>query len=248
MATTYEDKTVVITGGTSGIGLTTAERLLDAGARVLVTGRSKDALDAARERLGGRAVVLQSDVAAAADREVLAERVKGEFGSLDLLFANAGVTRHAPFEQVTEEQFDETFATNTKGLYFTVQKLVPLIPEGGSVVLTTSVANVMGLPMTGVYSASKAAVRSMARTLAAELLPRGIRVNAVSPGPIDTGILQRSQPPEVAEKMLAGYRESVPMKRLGREEEIARAVVFLAFGATFTTGTELAVDGGGSQL
>ncbi len=248
MATTYEDKTVVITGGTSGIGLTTAERLLDAGARVLVTGRSKDALDAARERLGGRAVVLQSDVAAAADREALAERVKAEFGSLDLLFANAGVTRHAPFEQVTEEQFDETFATNTKGLYFTVQKLVPLIPEGGSVVLTTSVANVMGLPMTGVYSASKAAVRSMARTLAAELLPRGIRVNAVSPGPIDTGILQRSQPPEVAEKMLAGYREGVPMKRLGREEEIARAVVFLAFGATFTTGTELAVDGGGSQL
>jgi NAD(P)-dependent dehydrogenase (short-subunit alcohol dehydrogenase family) len=238
----------VITGGTSGIGLTTAERLLDAGARVLVTGRSEDSLDAARERLGDRAVVVRSDVSASADREALADRVKAEFGSLDLLFANAGITRHAPFEQVTEEQYDETFAINAKGLYFTVQKLVPLIPDGGSIVLTTSVVNVMGLPMTGVYSASKAAVRSMVRTMAAELMPRGIRVNAVSPGPIDTGILQRSQPPEVAEKMLAEYRAMIPMGRLGLEDEIVRAVVFLAFEATFSTGTELAVDGGGTQL
>jgi NAD(P)-dependent dehydrogenase (short-subunit alcohol dehydrogenase family) len=248
MGTTYEGKTVVITGGTSGIGLTTAERLLDAGARVLVTGRSEDSLDAARERLGDRAVVVRSDVSASADREALADRVKAEFGSLDLLFANAGITRHAPFEQVTEEQYDETFAINAKGLYFTVQKLVPLIPDGGSIVLTTSVVNVMGLPMTGVYSASKAAVRSMVRTMAAELMPRGIRVNAVSPGPIDTGILQRSQPPEVAEKMLAEYRAMIPMGRLGLEDEIVRAVVFLAFEATFSTGTELAVDGGGTQL
>jgi len=248
MGTTYEGKTVVITGGTSGIGLASAETLLDAGARVLVTGRSEGSLDAARERLGDRAVVVRSDVSASADREALVDRVKAEFGSLDLLFANAGITRHAPFEQVTEEQYDETFATNAKGLYFTVQKLVPLIPAGGSIVLTTSVVNVLGLPMTGVYSASKAAVRSMARTMAAELMPRGIRVNAVSPGPIDTGILQRTQPPEVAEKMIAEYQAMIPMGRLGLEEEIIRAVVFLAFDATYNTGTELVVAGGGTEL
>ena len=248
MGTRYQGKTVVITGGTSGIGLTTAQHLLGEGARVLVTGRSKDALDATREQLGDRAVVVGSDVSSAADRDALAERVRTEFGSLDVLFANAGITRHAAFEQVTEEQYDETFGINTKGLFFTTQKLVPLISDGGSIVLTTSVANVMGLPMTSVYSASKAAVRSMARTFAAELLPRGIRVNAVSPGPVDTGILQRSQPAEQAAKMLAMYREGVPMKRLGLEDEIVRAVLFLAFDATFSTGTEMMVDGGGGQL
>jgi NAD(P)-dependent dehydrogenase (short-subunit alcohol dehydrogenase family) len=248
MGTTYAGKTVVITGGTSGFGLSTAQYLLGAGARVLVTGRSKDAVDAARERLGERAVVVRSDVASADDRQALADRIDAEFGTFDVLFANAGVTRHAPFEQVTEQQFDETFGVNTKGLFFTTQKLVPRIADGGSIVLTTSVANVLGLPQTSVYSASKAAVRSLTRTLAAELLPRGIRVNAISPGPVDTGILQKSLPAEQAEQMLAVYRDSVPMKRLGLEAEIVRAFVFLAFDATFNTGTELAVDGGGTQL
>jgi len=144
--------------------------------------------------------------------------------------------------------YDELFAVNAKGSYFTVQKLAPLMNEGGAVVFTTSVANVRGFPMISAYSASKAALRSMARSLACELLPRGIRVNAVSPGPIDTGILEKSMPKEAADQTKHQMSESNPMKGLGRPEEVAKALVFLAFDATYTTGAELVVDGGASQL
>jgi NAD(P)-dependent dehydrogenase (short-subunit alcohol dehydrogenase family) len=243
----YDGKTVVITGGTSGFGLTTAEHLLGEGARVLVTGHTKATLDAARERLGG-AVVVDSDAASLSDIDALADRVKTEFGTVDMLFVNAGVSRFALFEATPEAMYDEVLAVNTKGPYFTVQKLAPLLAEGSGVVLTTSVANVKGLPMVSAYSASKAALRSLTRTLARELLPRGVRVNAVSPGPIDTGILERSLPAEAVEPTKAQMRETNPMKRFGRPEEIARAAVFLAFEATFTTGAELTVDGGASQL
>lgn len=244
----YDGKTVVITGGTTGIGLATAEYLLAAGARVLVTGRTKARLDAARGKLGSAATVVDSDTASLPDIDALAGCVQNELGTLDMLFVNAGISRAAPFEATPEAMYDEVLAVNAKGPYFTVQKLAPLMTEGSGVVLTTSVANVKALPGVSAYAASKAALRSMTRGLARELLPRGIRVNAVSPGPIDTGILNRSLPAEAVEPTIAQMRETNPMKRFGRPEEVAKAVVFLAFEATFTTGAELAIDGGASQL
>ena len=244
----YEGKRAVITGGTSGIGLATAKLLLDEGARVLVTGRTKVGLDRAREELGKSGIVAESDAASLPDINKLADRVKSEFGTLDLLFVNAGITRFAPYESVTEAVYDELFTLNAKGAYFAVQKLAPLMTEGSAVVVTTSVANVKGLPMISAYSASKAALRSMTRCLASELLPRGIRVNAVSPGPIETPILGKVMPKDAADEIAVQLRELNPMKRFGRPEEVAKAVAFLAFEATYTTGAELAVDGGSSQL
>ncbi|MFB6771743.1 SDR family oxidoreductase [Streptomyces sp. NPDC056337] len=244
----YEGKRVVITGGSSGFGLATAQMLVDEGARVLITGRNQAALDAARDRLGERAIAVRSDAASLPDIDALAGRIKTELGTVDALFANAGVNGFAPFEATTEELFDQLLTVNAKGPYFTVQKLAPLLEEGSGVVLTTSVANVLGLPMLSAYAASKAALRSMTRSLARELLPRKIRVNAVSPGPIDSGILEKSMPQEAAEQTKEQMAADNPMLRMGTPIEIARALVFLAFDATYTTGAELAVDGGGSQL
>lgn len=244
----YEGKRVVITGGSSGFGLATAHLLVGEGARVLITGRNQSTLDAARDRLGERAIAVRSDAASLPDIEALADRVKADFGTVDALFANAGVNGFAPFEATSEELFDQLLAVNAKGPYFTVQKLAPLLAEGSGVVLTTSVANVLGLPMLSAYAAGKAALRSMTRSLARELLPRKIRVNAVSPGPIDSGILEKSMPKEAAEQTKGQMAAENPMLRMGDPLEVARAVLFLAFEATYTTGAELAVDGGGSQL
>ena len=244
----YEGKNVVITGGSSGFGLVTAQLLVDAGARFMITGRTAEALAAAGEQLGPAAVTVRGDVARLADLDALAERAKAEFGVLDAVFVNAGITRFVPFEAMTEEVYDEVFATNAKGAYFTVQKLAPLMREGGAVVLTTSVANVRGIEAISAYAASKAAVRSMTRSLAAELLPRGVRVNAISPGPIDTGILAKVMPKEAADQVQEQMRAGNPMGRFGDSREIAKAVAFLAFDATFTTGAELVVDGGATQL
>lgn len=244
----YEGKRVVITGGTSGIGRATAKLLLDQGARVLVTGHTKAILDSVREELGKNAIVMESDAASLTDIDTVADRVATEFGTLDMLFVNAGLTRFAPFETTDEAVYDELLTVNVKGPYFTVQKLAPLMTEGSAVVLTTSVANMKGIPLISAYSAGKAALRSMARTLARELLPRDIRVNAVSPGPIDTPILDKAMPAEAARQVQRELREGNPMNRFGHPEEVAKAVAFLAFEATFTTGAELAVDGGASQL
>jgi NAD(P)-dependent dehydrogenase (short-subunit alcohol dehydrogenase family) len=244
----YEGKNVVITGGSSGFGLATAQLLVAQGARVLITGRNQAALDAARGRLGDNAIAVRSDAASLPDIDALADRVKAEFGTIDALFANAGVNGFAPFEATSEELFDQLLTINAKGPYFTVQKLAPLLAEGSGVVLTTSVANVLGLPMLSAYAAGKAALRSMTRSLARELLPQGIRVNAVSPGPIDSGILEKSMPKEAAEQTKAQMAADNPMRRLGTPSEVAKAMVFLAFDATYTTGAELTVDGGGSQL
>ena len=175
--------------------------------------------------------------------------MKETYGTLDVLFVNAGLGRFVPFEAVSEALYDEMLDLNAKGPYFTVQKLSPLMPAGSAVVLTTSVANIKGIPMISAYGAAKAALRSMARTLAAELLPRGIRVNAVSPGPIATPIGEKTGiPKEMLGPMMEQMRESNPMKRIGEAAEVAKAVTFLAFEATYTTGAELPVDGGLSQF
>ncbi len=244
----YAGKRVLITGGTSGMGLATARLLISEGAQVLLTGRTQKTLDAAREEFGENAIVVESDAASLSDIGKLADRVKTEFQPIDALFVNAGQTRFAAFEEMTEGDYDDLFAVNAKGPYFTVQKLAPWMREGGGVVFTTSVVNGMGYPMVSAYAATKAAVRSMTRSLARELLPRGIRVNAVSPGPIATSILDKIMPKEALEKTYKQMAESNPMKRVGNTEEIAKAAVFLAFEATYTTGAELPVDGGGSQL
>lgn len=244
----YDGKHIVITGGSSGFGLTTAKLLADEDARVLITGRTEATLEAAQKQLGDNAIAVRSDAGSVTDIEALADRVKAEFGTVDALFVNAGINAFAPFEATTEELYDQVFAINTKGAYFTVQKLAPLLGEGAGVVLTTSVANVLGIPMISAYAASKAALRSMTRGLARELLPRKIRVNAVSPGPIDTGILDRSLPPEAAEQAKAQMTAENPMLRFGDPEEVAKAALFLAFDATYTTGAEIPVDGGGSQI
>ncbi|QYN33815.1 SDR family oxidoreductase [Pseudonocardia sp. DSM 110487] len=244
----YDGKHIVITGGSSGFGLTTAKLLADDGARVLITGRTEATLEAAQKQLGDNAIAVRSDAGSVTDIEALADRVKAEFGTVDALFVNAGINAFAPFEATTEELYDQVFAINAKGAYFTVQKLAPLLDEGAGVVLTTSVANVLGIPMISAYAASKAALRSMTRGLARELLPRKIRVNAVSPGPIDTGILDRSLPPEAAEQAKAQMTAENPMLRFGDPEEVAKAALFLAFDATYTTGAEIPVDGGGSQI
>src|ERR1700733_1479865 len=245
----YQDKKVVILGGTSGMGLATAKMLLDEGARVLVTGRSQAGLDSAKQELGTDAIVVSSDARSLTDIDALAAQVKTEFDTFDLLFVNAGFSIPTPLANVTEAIYDEMFNLNAKGPFFAVQKLAPLINRGGSVVLTTSVANVKGLPGQTTYGAAKAALRSFARTLAVELLPREIRVNAVTPGPIDTPILGKvftnnDAVAQTKEKM-SGI---VPMKRFGTSEEVAKAVLFLGFDATYTNGAELPVDGGWSQL
>lgn len=244
----HDGKKVVITGGTSGVGLATAKLMIDEGARVLITGRTQATLDSASKQLGSYATAVHSDAASLPEIDALADRVKSEFGTFDVLFANAGVTRFVPFESVTEEVYDELLTVNAKGPYFTVQKLAPLMPGGSGVVLTTSVANMKGLPMVSAYSASKAALRSMTRSLARELLPRKIRVNAVSPGPIDTGILEKAMPREAAEQTKAQMTQDNPMLRFGEPQEVAKAVAFLAFDATYTTGFEFVVDGGATQL
>ncbi|AFU02066.1 SDR family oxidoreductase [Nocardia brasiliensis] len=244
----YHGKTAVITGGSTGMGFAMAKLLVDGGARVVLTGRSQATLDTAQQRLGENAIAVRGDVAALTDLDALADRVRSEFGTLDALFVNAGIAKAMPFESTTEEFYDELFAINVKGVFFTVQKLSPLLSSTAGVVLTTSNANVMGMPSAGVYSAGKAAVRSMARSLAGELLPRGIRVNAVSPGPVDTGILGSAMTAEAAAQFKAERIAENPMRRFGTPEEIARAAVFLAFDATYTTGAELVVDGGATQL
>lgn len=245
----YHGKTVVITGGTSGMGLATAKLLVGEGARVIVTGRTAATNEAAQAELGENALVVKSDATSIADIDSLAEKVKDTFGKLDALFINAGYSIRAPLGSITEVIFDEMLNVNAKGPLFAVQKLAPLMDHGGAVVLTTSIANVKGMPGQASYGAAKAVLRSFARTLAAELLPQGIRVNAVSPGPINTPILDKTFPDKAtADQMREKMTGMVPMKRFGTSEEIAKAVAFLAFEATFTTGAELPVDGGWTQL
>ena len=244
----YENARAAVIGGTSGMGLATARLLLEEGATVLVTGNSAGKAEAARVELGENAIVIQSDASELPAIEALAKQIESRLGGLDALFFSAGISRNASVPDTTEQIYDEVFNVNAKAAYFTLRRLAPLMRPGSGIVLATSVSDVKGLPNNSAYAASKAALRSMARTFARELLPQGVRVNAVSPGPIDTGILDRSMPADAATALKAQMTANNPMGRFGRPEEIARAVAFLAFEATFTTGAELAVDGGVSQL
>ncbi|MDF2962148.1 MAG: hypothetical protein K0S39_3883 [Paenibacillus sp.] len=244
----YAGKRAVVTGGTIGMGLAIVKALLEGGAEVLLTGRNEKNLEAVRNELGGQVHVVRSDVASMEDIDALGGMVKEKLGQVDVVFINAGYSQLEPFEQVTESSYDRQFDINTKGAFFTAQRLTPLVREGGSFVFTTSVADVMGYPGMSVYSGSKAALRSFAQVLAAELLPRGIRVNSVSPGFIKTptmGVASASKQDQVAFEKEGN--EVTPMKRIGSPEEVARAALFLAFDATFTTGVELPVDGGLAQ-
>jgi NAD(P)-dependent dehydrogenase (short-subunit alcohol dehydrogenase family) len=245
-----EGKVAVVTGGNSGIGLASAKRLLEEGARVAIAGRSQKTLDEAAKALGNGVLAIQSDVSKLADIDKIYAAVQKKFGKIDVLFVNAGVAKFAPFSETTESLFDENFSTNVKGAYFTIQKAIPHLNDGASIILNTSVAGIKGTPGTSAYSATKAALRSLARTSAAELAGRGIRVNAVAPGPIVTPIFGRTGlPQEAIDDFIKNVGGSVPMKRLGQSEEVAGAVAFLASSdASYITGEELHVDGGMGQI
>jgi NAD(P)-dependent dehydrogenase (short-subunit alcohol dehydrogenase family) len=245
----YEGKTAVISGGTTGIGFSTAKLLVSEGAKVVITGRTAATLESSGSELGPNARAVAADTSKLAEIDRLVELSRSYLGRVDLLFANAGIAKFAPFDAVDEQLWDEQHDINVRGAFFLVQKLVPLVPQGGAIVLDASIVALKGFEGTTAYAASKAALRSLGRTLAAELLPRGIRVNVVSPGPIATPIFDKSNvPPEARPKMAEQFREMVPMKRFGLPDEVARAVAFLAFEATFTTGADLPVDGGVGQV
>lgn len=244
---TYQGKKAVVIGGTHGMGMAVVKTLINGGAEVLATGRSERNIEAARVAMPG-AHFLRSDTASLADIAVLGAHVGQTFGQIDFLHVNAGIAELEPIAAVTEESWDRTFNVNAKGAFFTTQRLVPLIRDGGAIVFTSSIADESGTGGMGVYSASKAALRSLAKVFAAELLPRGIRVNVVSPGFIDTPTLgvAGATAEERAAFMQIGD-ETTPMKRHGTVDEVARAVLFLGFDATFTTGERLTVDGGLGQ-
>ncbi|MCR0983791.1 SDR family oxidoreductase [Roseomonas populi] len=243
-------KVALVTGGTSGIGLATAALFSREGAQVVAVGNDPGRLSAAAAALGGNGIALQADLRRPAEIDRLVEAVRDRYGRLNILFANAGLGLAAPLEAVTEAQIDEQFAVNFKGLFFTVQKAVPLMERGGSIVLTTSYLNTVGTPGLSILSATKGAVRSLARTLGAELAPRGIRVNALSPGPISTpfaGKLGLSQ--QDLQKVAEHTEAKVPLRRFGEADEVANAVLFLAGpDGSYVTGTELVVDGGLTQI
>lgn len=243
-------KLAVITGGPTGIGLATAKLFQEEGAQVLVTGRSEAALGQAQAELGLAAVVLRSDTSKLVDIDALVATVKEKFGRIDVLFANAGVAKFAPMEYVTEEVFDDQFGINVKGLFFTVQKALPLLVDGGAILLNASIVSKKGFPATSVYAATKAAVRSFGRMLAAELAPRKIRVNTISPGPIDTPIYAKLGFAADAQKAFEeNMASTVALKRFGQAEEIAKVALFLASDdASFVVGAELFVDGGLAEL
>lgn len=245
-----EGKTAVITGGNSGIGLATAKEFAGQGAKVVISGRDQKTLNAAAREIGGEILAVRADVSKLADIERLFAETQKRFGKIDVLFVNAGVGIFRPFETVTESEFDEQMNINLKGAYFTIQKALPLLNDNAAIVLTSSIAAHSGMPTTSIYAASKAALISLARTLSAELTGRGIRVNALSPGPVTTPIYDRlGLPPEAIADMTESIREQVPMKRFGTPQEIAKAALFLASpDSSFILGTELIVDGGMSQL
>ena len=242
----FDGKVAVVTGGNSGIGLATAKRFQEEGAKVAISGRSRKTLDEAVKIIGNGVLAVQSDVANLSDVDKLYAQIAEKFGKFDVLFVNAGVGKFAPLADTSEGQYDEVFDINIKGAYFTIQKALPFLNDGASIILNTSVVDGLGMPGTSAYAATKAALRSLARTAAAELVGRGIRVNAVAPGPIVTPILGRTGlPKEAIDDFTKEIIASVPMKRFGQPEEVAATVAFLASqDASYITGIEINVDGG----
>jgi NAD(P)-dependent dehydrogenase (short-subunit alcohol dehydrogenase family) len=247
-----KDKVAVITGGNSGIGLATAQRFVAEGAYVFITGRRQSELDAAVKQIGKNNNIsgIHGDVSNMADLDRLYDVVEEQKGSIDILFANAGVSEFAPLGKITEEHFDKIFSINVKGLLFTVQKALPLFHDGGSIILNASVGGSKGVGTTSVYSATKAAIRSFARTWTVDLKHRKIRVNTISPGPIDTPIFNSlAHTEEEIKQIKANLVAAVPIGRMGSPDEIAKAVSFLASNdSSYITGIELFVDGGMAQI
>lgn len=245
-----EGKIAVITGGNSGIGLATAKRFVTEGAYVFITGRRQKQLDLAVSEIGKNVIGIQSDVSNLADIDKLYNTVKDEKNHIDIIFANAGIAQFAPLEKISEEHFDKIFSINVKGLLFTVRKLLPIFQEGGSIILNASIGSSKGIEESSVYSATKAAVRSFARTWTVDLRHRKIRVNAISPGPIDTPIFSNlTQNEEQSEQFKKNIVNTVPMRRMGNPDEVAKVVSFLASDdSSYITGIELFVDGGLAQI
>jgi len=245
-----EGKVAVVTGGNSGIGLATAKRLQDEGARVAISGRNQQTLDEAVNTIGNGVLAVQADVSRLTDVDKLYAQVSKKLGKIDVLFVNAGVAKFAPFAETSESTYDEQFDINIKGAYFTIQKALPFLNDGASIILNTSVVSSKGTAGASAYSATKAALRSLARTAAAELVGRGIRVNAVAPGPIVTPIFGKTGlPKEAIEEFAKETISKIPMKRFGQPEEVAGTVAFLASqDASYITGVEINVDGGLGQI
>ena len=241
-----KNKVAVITGGNSGIGLATAREFIAQGAKVVITGRNKTAVDEAVRELGGGVVGVLADTANLQHTDALVAKVKDLYGRVDVLFINAGVGSFFPVETATEQQFDHVMNINYKGAYFTLSKFIPLLTEGASVILLSSINATTGMPNTSVYGGSKAALNSLAKVASTELAPRKIRVNSVSPGPIETPIVSKLGLDEASREGLMGaIRSRVPLRRMGTSAEVAKLVTFLASDeAAFITGTDYVVDGG----
>lgn len=250
MAGKLQGKIAIVTGGNSGIGLATAKLFQAEGATVVITGRRKEAVDVAVEEVGGNCTGMVSDAGNLKAIHAFYQEVKEKIGNIDVLFLNAGVATFGPCASIDEATFDEMVNVNFKGLFFSVQAALPLLNTGASVIFNTSSADQKGFPNTNVYAATKAAVRSLARTLSTELLDQKIRVNAIAPGPIDTPIFDKvGVPKEAVSDMKSGFASENPMKRMGTSEEIAKATLFLASDdSSYITGIDLAVDGGTTQL
>jgi NAD(P)-dependent dehydrogenase (short-subunit alcohol dehydrogenase family) len=243
-------KVAVVTGGNSGIGLATAKRFREEGAQVVISGRDQKTLDEAVKVIGDGVVAVRGDVSKLSDLDKLYQTVSDKFGKIDVLFANAGIAKFAAVADSGEALFDEQFDVNVKGVYFTIQKALPLLNDGASIIINSSVVNETGMANGSVYAATKAAVRSFARTLTGELVDRGIRVNVVSPGPIVTPIFGRTGlSKEQVDEFAKGVVARVPMKRFGQPEEVASTVLFLATPeSSYITGVDINVDGGMGQV
>lgn len=244
----YQEKIAVVTGGNSGIGLGVAKAYAREGAQVAITGRNQKTLEAAAKEIGEGTLAVRSDAGKVAEIEAAMKAIKERFGRIDALFVNAGIAKLVPFEEITEEIFDDTVNINLKGVFFTVQKAVPLMSKGSAIVLNGSINAHLGMPRTTVYGATKAGVINLAQTLSAELLEKGIRVNVVSPGPITSALL-RDGPQDKIQETKDWIQSQIPIKRFGTPEEIAAAVLYLTSPeSAFVLGTELIIDGGMTTL